>query len=359
MISRFSRSLYRTSLCLAALWVLGCGEQAEAPRLAFIQGTVISEARFDEWWPVFAAPVLDDIDPTEANVSLGRCIAEVGRRLTREAVDQPTQKPFSKARSLCAAQFRGASRETLGFLIRTAWIRREARHRRVGVTANEVDVKIERLGGNAVMSSSARRSVGQDMTDRQFRARIRRDLIVRKLADQVSGPLRRPSADDVRRFYRRHRRELSVPRTRDLRVVVTHSLALSRRARAELQAGHSWTDVVDKYTVDGSRRTGGRMSIDVRNTLTRLRQTVFVAGLGAQIGPINVAGAWWVFEVVREHPARAPSLPEVAPRIRTIILGTREQRRIDRLLAHLDRRYGPNTVCHPPYQAVECRESSR
>lgn len=288
-------------------------------------------------------------------------VAEVMRAPVTERQVTAWQGAFSPAggdegQAIVTSGSPSATVETIGFLIRSLWLEKEASRRAIKLTKVELRRALaERIKPFESAQDLTRYLAGSGMSRRQFRARVRRDALFGKLMQSLYPPDRSISRIELARFYRRHISEFDEPSTRDLRAVITGSRSAAMGARTAIEAGQSWDHVVRKFTVDASRRTGGRMSIDTRNVIRTLRTAVFSAPLRQLVGPIDVKGSWWIFRVDRHRPARRLSLAEAAPRIRISIRSTREQLAADRLIAYLTRRYRPHTVCHNGYTAPECR----
>jgi hypothetical protein len=349
----------------------GCGDTSSAERIAAVEGSPATGSQLTDWFGAFAPSTLaETVRPTDDSPDLSPCVVQKRNVLAagkQRAATGASRAPAGSTGSLqnnptdrdlrrqCAAELELAKAETLGFLIRSKWIRREAGRRRLTLTPAEADRAIdERRSQFPTAKDFARYLADSGMTAAQFDWRVRRDALARKLMLAVASPDLSVSPADVARFHRGHASEFDQPRTRELRTVITRSRPSAERARAALESGRRWSTVVRKYSIDPSRRTGGRVPIDTRNVLRGLRTAVFSADLGHLVGPLSVKGVWWVFEVERDRPARRLTLAEATPRIRTIIRSTREQLGLDRLTAYLTRRYRPHTICEPGHTAPEC-----
>lgn len=338
-------------LGIALLWV-GCGGKADSRLAATVARVNISEAQVAAWVSAFSPWALS-LAPNDT--PFDACVRSRAREMAAKG-----GAPTGGVERGCEAEVRLARAETVAFLIRSVWIEREARRRFISLTPRE-----ERSARRARVRELPRHQsvkhyfASAGMTQRQFRSRVRRDALFRKLMMAIGRPNLKVVRADVDRYYRQHPSAFTRSATRDLRVVVTRSRARAASARAQIRAGRAWGKVADEFTIDASRSAGGRTSVDTRNVIRRLRVAVFSAPIGRLVGPIDVRGAWWVFRVDRHRPARRLSLTEAAPRIRASIRSTREQFAADRLLSYLTHRYRPHTACHNGYSALECRNVSR
>jgi parvulin-like peptidyl-prolyl isomerase len=346
-------------LCCSILIGLlsGCEPESSTSRVATVRGVAIGESRLAQWVGAFALPGIAEAIDGSGTFSVDDCVA-ARRRLEQRAaeVHKGSSTSGQKAASRCEVDFAAARRSAIGYLIRSEWIERESRRRGLEVNAHELEratsERTERFAGRRSFRRYLARS---GMTANQFRHRVKRDALARKLMVVIASPDLSVSRADISRFYRRHYAQFKRPATRELRIVVTRSRDEARRARMALARGRRWSAVVREFTVDASKRLGGRVRIDTTNTIPELRRAVFSTPIGRLRGPFEVRGSWWIFRVDRELPARQLSVSESTLRIRTSIRSTREQLAFDRLTAYLTRRYRPHTVCHDGYWAPECR----
>lgn len=344
-----SRAMSRVVLLLAiVVLIVGCGGGDRSGGLVTAAGVVISKSQVNAWLGAFYPWGASDGNQSALATCINARRCGDGQRKAPSDVDGVERK--------CSAELRFWKSEVMAFLVRSVWLKREAARRSVSLTADEMrgalEARMESFSGGREFD---RYLADSGMSRRQFRARVKRDALFRKLMLAVIAPDLTVSKSDVERRYRRSASEFRLPTTRDLRAVVTGTRERADYAMSALRAGRPWGSVVRKFSADASRRSHGRMSIDTHNVIYRLRSAVFSAQIGQIVGPLEIRGAWWVFRVDRHHPARQLSLAEATPRIRTSIRSTREQLAIDQLGGYLERRYQRLTVCHNGYVASVCR----
>ncbi len=350
--------IMRWVLIVVVLFMAGCDGEERAPApAAVVGGHEVDERQVRQWVAPFARPEVRT-GKADAPVSLDACIRTVRRNVQvapRSRARRRAAWQASRADGLCRDSLREARRAALGFLIRTKWLGMEARERAIAVTDSEVRRELVKrkatLGGAMTMRNYLQHS---GMTRRQFEERVRRDVLFKKVMVAAIGRVSRVKYRKVAKVYGRDWESFRQKRARDLQVLVTRSRSSALGARSQVRAGAPWGAVARRVSVDASKRTGGRISIDVSNNIPVLRRAVFSTPIGRVAGPIEIRGLWWVFRPLREHPPRQMSLSEVAPRIRASIRSTREQRSVDRFVLLLDRKYRGQTTCIGHNAAPEC-----
>jgi PPIC-type PPIASE domain len=342
---------------LVAMLFSACNKEQEAaplPSAAMVGTASITEDRLADWVPAFMPGI-------PGNSSSGELVRTSCDSLSSASGIGRARRttPPSASRQRCLSALRFAKSEALRFLIRSAWLQREARRRNVTLAEGDFEKSLGERTRQFRRHGDFRRYLSKSgMTRAQFRWRVYRDLLMERLMHEIDAPDLAVTKTDITRFYDRNKGSFRSPDIRYIHVIVTRSNESAQRARLQLKSGRAWSEVAARFTVDDSKRTGGRIQIDKTNVISELRASVFAASIGRLVGPVDFRGAWWVFRVDRERPARQLSVSEVADRIQISIRSTREQLALDRLTDYLTRRYRPHTVCHNGYKAPECRDVS-
>lgn len=340
-----------------------CGGEADRTvAIATVDGVPIRESQLVSWFPALAPPFVRSVDPLSAHPDLAECLRLTrpsGGSIRNEGDAARGDNDNRRLTSKCADSVSAARAETLGFLIRSVWIAREAERRNVALTGTERRRAVEeRAKGLQAGLAMSRYLDATGMTPKTFRQRVVRDALTRKLLFVIEAPRRSVSSVDAKRFYRQHSVSFMRPVTREIHVVVTRKVSVAQRARDQLEAGRGWKPVVSAFSIDSSKQRSGRTTIDMRNAIPKLRRIVFAAPQGRLVGPVEIRGVWWVFRVDRELPRRQLGFREVESRIRASVRSTREQLAFDRMMAYLTRRYQPRTVCQDGHTARECGKRS-
>lgn len=151
---------------------------------------------------------------------------------------------------------------------------------------------------------------------------LKRQIRVELCRAKVIGRGVTVTDEEVRRFYRTNadpknpNARFHTPETVRIRVIVTQTEAAGRSALAELRRGEPWSEVVQKYSKDQSRDNDGLVP-PMRRGRTRsarvpgMESTIFGLRVGQMIGPVRLAGAWWIIQCLDKTPASTRPFEEV------------------------------------------------
>jgi foldase protein PrsA len=314
-----------------------------------VNGVAIQEDDFLEWFRTFPGadlfrPNMRDARPS----SMRRCIAI--RRSQRVNQHAPTE-----IKRQCAQQYDLLSDQVMTFLVHSTWLRSKAAELALSPSTAEVRATFASLeedppGGGAFQAFLARRR----MTKTQLRTRIRLDSLGHRLMKRIISPDLTVSREEITEYYQRHRFEFDLPPTTGIRVVVTRTRNRALMAKRALVRGDGWDRVVQTYSQDLSRRSGGRVEVGADNAIPKLRRAVFSAAIGKLAGPLQIAPVWWVFEAKARRGSRELPLRRVEKRIRRIIRSNREAKGLKQLTAYLRSAYRAKTACVSRFAAYDC-----
>lgn len=303
---------------LALLTAAGCGEDDETPdAVVEVGGSAITQSRYAR-----------ELARSEASY------AEVYGYPTRRYFDPPRfplcvehnrlELPAAKAKAACAAQHRGLKASVLQSLIEREWLEQAAR--RAGI---EVSVEAVRRSLNVPDAAS---EAGPHRL-----ARMRDRLVERG----ISGSDFTPTSHAVRSYYELHREFFVQPERRD-------AVAVSFSARRAAVRG---------------RRGGGEPvtyeNVSYEETEPTLARVVFKAREGERVGPVRIAGTWYIVEVTRVQRRFQMSLRESQPSISGFLEDN------NRYIAQVDfmrrfrERARKGTVCLTALRVPECGNAPR
>lgn len=151
---------------------------------------------------------------------------------------------------------------------------------------------------------------------------IRRQLVVSRLYDDVTGAVPAVSDAEVTAAYAQRRCSLRVPEQRVLANIVVGSRSDATRVLSTLRAGAPFSAVASRVSLDGSTRSrGGALGKVGRADLQgAYADAAFTAGQGDLFGPVRTQSGWNVGQVRTVVPAHVPSLPAVRTSLRQELL---------------------------------------
>ncbi len=260
----------------------------------------------------------DDADvPANATARVGDTV--ITKRQARALLPQAT-KPVL------------AERYGTAYLIAIEWMRREAR--REGLPAQPTQV------------AGAQRSLA------------RATETFHQLMARTSGPP--VSEQQIARFYRDNPSRYRSPEVRYIRRVPTKTRAQGIAARRKLEQGESWSTVIDR---DADRTTHipptkSDIGVVPYSETEAFDEAIFTAQRGTFVGPVRVSRRWYVFELVSIRRLPGQSLAKVRDAIETRLEQERVERGRRKLIARLEARYLPVTVCGERFRVPNCRNDS-
>jgi foldase protein PrsA len=214
----------------------------------------------------------------------------------------------------------------LGFLLQGAWTRGEARE--LGVVVSEVDAKrrlaqyryevLEGLKPTAPVVADPYRQLltSQVVGGGDCVAAMRNALLAEGLRTAWRAEAeRRVTLGQIQRYYVRHRASFVVPERRDIEIIETKTLAAARAARRAIESGRSFRKVAREVSVDPAAPRGLRLGVLQSEGVRSLADAIFAARPGVLVGP-RVVTFYYLFEVLRVHPARSVVLGQAEGEIR-------------------------------------------
>ena len=198
--------------------------------------------------------------------------------------------------------------------------------RKLGVYPTEADV----LARYKQMSEQP--TFGQYLlSTHQTSADVLRSICVTLAADGLVTKGAIVSDAEVRAYYDRNvdknnpRARYYTPRTVSIEVVKNRSQAQINQAAAELAKNAPFAQIAAKYSEDASRASGGVLPpVPYGRTpstrVTGAQEKVFGMQIGEQMGPIEMAGSWWLIRCLDKKPETLRSFEEVKDECRHNVL---------------------------------------
>lgn len=273
--------------------------------------------------------------------------------IERAAVDRWTAISAARDDDAAPAELR---ERVMAMLLRATWLRAEAASLGVTPTPFSDEQMIALLLEDAYPSEAALREslrrTGASMADLRFEVETEIiDLAVQARLAPVAPVTRR----DVAAHYRRHRKDYIRPEHRDIVMVQTKRRSGAVAALRAIRGGRRWASVARRYSVDPLSWRDGRSNGHLRRGgLPVLDAAVFRARRGELVGPLKAPEGWYVFKVLRIHPAYQPTLKEAEATIRMDLLTARERAARDGFVAALRGTWRPRTRCLQELLTQDC-----
>jgi foldase protein PrsA len=249
--------------------------------------------------------------------------------------------------------------QVLSQLVNSAWIEAEAKDRGVSVDDAAVQRDFERQKQLSFPHESEferyLESSGQTTLD--ILERVRLDLLMSRIRDQVAGGEETVTEQQIADYYKTNRGSFRQREKRDLRIVVAPTRAKAAAARAALDRGVPWGTVARRHSVDrASRSDGGRLHGMTRAEQDRrLGDAVFEARPGALSGPVKARDGYYVLEVTRIIRPRQQSLEKARPAIRRLLVSERRREKLEAFTEQFRAKWRSRTECHEGYVTPDCK----
>jgi PPIC-type PPIASE domain/SurA N-terminal domain len=325
---------------LGSTAVLGCGDGGGLPddAVAEVGDTVITKSDFDSALRFATGRGNDPRD-------YAACAA-AKRRGGGEGA-QPREAELEKQ---CREEYQQTKRTVMAYLIKAEWTRQEAEARGIVVTDAQVEKLVDRGQQVGLFNPSVLRTAR--VSKGELYGRVRYNQLSGKISEQMRDEARKVSAQDIARYYRRNRADLTVPYRRDARIVIAKSRARAGAARDALRAGRSWKSVAKEYSLHFSRNHGGKIEAEWKHPDEGgLGGALFRARSGELTGPVGNGDTWAVFVADKMERSYRPTLDQARDDITERLRRTQGKQ----ALGAYTKKYRDKTTCAPGFEVTACK----
>jgi foldase protein PrsA len=213
----------------------------------------------------------------------------------------------SELKTACVSQFA----QTMEYLIRADWIQGQAAADGIKATSAQVQKQYQTAKNQQFKTPAAFQQflteTGQTVNDIVYRFRI--SVLANKLAT--------PAA--IKAYYNKNITTYSSPERRNIRIILTKTLAQAQAAKALLASHHTWLSTAKKYSIDTATKNTAGLLTNVVNGQepSALNSAVFAAAHGVLLGPIQSPFGYYVAEVTDIFPATKESLQQATATIKS------------------------------------------
>jgi len=351
MRKHFSRLGALGAFFVLAIAVAACGSSVPGNSVASVDGNPISAQAFNHWLLVVAksqaaqSPGTPVIIPDAPNYT--RCMSQL-HAVASLASDTPKQ-----LKSTCKEVFTSYAGQVMGFLIQGYWYQLEAARDHVKVSNSQVQKAFDKAK-NARFPTAAEFDAflsqsGETLQDVLFQFRV--DQIAQKLLAKATTKVT-PAA--IAQYYNANKTKFGTPETRDVRLVLTKTLANANAAKQALSSGQSWNKVASKYSTDPqTKNSGGLVKGMTEGQLDPAIDTAaFSAPLNQLLGPVKGQFGYYVYDVIAIHPATQESLAQATALIRSTLTNSQGTSAQSALSKRLRAHWLTQTSCRAPYNAT-------
>jgi foldase protein PrsA len=249
------------------------------------------------------------------------------------------------------------------FLIQAEWVTQEAEKRNVEVKPAELEKTLEDQKKQAFPTDKAYKTYlkTSGMTEDDILFRVKLNELQTKLTQDVTEDAKKVSDADVQEYYDKNQKRFAQPERRDLLIVLTKTEAKADAAKAALDSGQPWKQVVKQYSIDETTKAqGGKLAAVAKGQQDKaLEDAVFAASKGEVEGPVKTQFGWYVFEVEKITAASQQSLEQSRDTIKNLLRSQRQQKTLDAFIKDFREEYKDETNCSDDYRVAECKNAPK
>jgi len=347
---------------LSVAAVSACGNDVPGDAVAKVGDETITQDEFDKWVQTAVKGQAQQGGTTVVPdpPDFEKCVAAKKKAPAPEGAGKQSDAQLKKQ---CETEFDTLKREVMQFLIQAEWVQQEAEKRDIDVSDKAVQKSFEDQKKQAFPTDKAYKEFLKTsaMSEDDILFRVKLDQLQQKLTQKVTQDAKKVTDADVQEYYEKNESRFSQPERRDLRVVVTKTEAKADEARAALESGQSWKQVVKEFSIDeASKAQGGKLAAVVKGQQDKaLEQAVFAASKGQLEGPVKTQFGWYVFEVEKVSEPSQQTLEQSQDTIKQLLRSERQQKALDAFIKDFREEYKDETNCADDYRVAECKNAPK
>ena len=368
--ARKPRALAAAVVAVAAIAVVGCGDELSPGAVARVGDETIEKSEFDSLLASTAQTQQASLSPTGAPTETAvpvppdftECIDAKSEQAAAAAGAPQAPEPPSEDQLLqaCEQEYDLLKEQVMQFLIQGAAIEQEAEEREVTVTDEEVQTQFDDLKAQSFPDDEQFQQFleSSGMTEEDLLRRVRLDLLVAAIREDVLADQGDISDDEIAAYYEENseRPPIGQPEQREVQVVVTRNEEEAQKAKTAIEDGRDFADVAKQFSIDPtSKDRGGRLTVQQGSEEMAFDEAVFDAERGELTGPVETELGFYVFEVTGVQPARTQTLEESREAIVEVLQTEREQEALVEFQESFETELREKTICAEEFVIVGCQ----
>jgi foldase protein PrsA len=345
----------------AAVAFVACGNDVPPGAVAKVGDTEITQDQFDKWLAIATKGQAQSGQGTELDApEFTKCVAAKKKAPTPSGQGKQTDAALKKQ---CKTEYETIKSQVMRFLIQAEWVTQEAEKRNVEVKPAELEKTLEDQKKQAFPTDKAYKTYlkTSGMTEDDILFRVKLNELQTKLTQDVTEDAKKVSDADVQEYYDKNQKRFAQPERRDLLIVLTKTEAKADAAKAALDSGQPWKQVVKQYSIDETTKAqGGKLAAVAKGQQDKaLEDAVFAASKGEVEGPVKTQFGWYVFEVEKITAASQQSLEQSRDTIKNLLRSQRQQKTLDAFIKDFREEYKDETNCSDDYRVAECKNAPK
>jgi foldase protein PrsA len=345
----------------AAVAFVACGNEVPPGAVAKVGDTEITQEQFDKWLGIATKGQAQGGQATELDApEFTKCVAAKKKAPAPSGQAKQTDAALKKQ---CKTEYETIKSQVMRFLIQAEWVTQEAEKRNVEVKPAQLQKTLEDQKKQAFPTEKAYKTYlkTSGMTEADILFRVKLNELQTKLTQDVTEDAKKVSDADVEEYYEKNQKRFAQPERRDLLIVLTKTEAKADAAKAALDSGQPWKQVVKQYSIDETTKAqGGKLAAVAKGQQDKaLEDAVFAASKGEVEGPVKTQFGWYVFEVEKITPASQQSLEQSRDTIKNLLRSQRQQKTLDAFIKDFREEYKDETNCSDDYRVAECKNAPK
>lgn len=351
----------------AAATLSACGGGIPGNAVATVNGTAITRASFNHWIVVAnnsaaAATPGAKVPPVPDPPSFSNCVAYHQRTDPKPPKGTPAPTA-AQLRTECQQQYTNLSGQVMQFLISADWLQGEAADQGIKVSNGEIQRTFNQIKGQQFPSATQEHQflASTGMTEQDLLFRVRLNALSNKIQTKVTNTKGKVTNAQIATYYSQHKSQFGQPQRRDLRIVLTKTVAQANQAKAQLAGGQSFKAVAGRFSIDPSTKSNGGVVLGVVRGQEEqaLDAAVFSAPLHKLVGPVKTPFGFYVFQVEKITPASQQSLAQASDTIRGLLSSQQQQQALNKFVANFNKKWKSRTKCRTGFVTADCSNAPK
>ena len=261
-----------------------------------------------------------------------------------------------------SAQYNDIKTAAVNDLLDTVWIQGEGQELGIDVTPTEVSQQLQQIKqSNFRNEAEYQKFIKQSgFTQEDVNTRVKLQILSTEIQKQISKGVKPVTASDVQSFYDASKAQFQLPASRDVRLVLNKDQAKVQQAKTALEADDSvlnWNKVAKQYSTDPASKDNGGLRPGLTQGLVEepLNSKIFAASPNQVSGLVKTPLGFYVFEVIKETPAKTQPLDKtLRGQIRSQLTSQAQQQALSTFVANYQEKWRSRTFCASDFLVERC-----
>ncbi len=199
-----------------------------------------------------------------------------------------------------------------------------AQNSRITVSDDEIEEEVQKLRGEYPDDLSFRRILAQEnLSLRDWRERVRGNLLERKVLGKITEKVPKPEIDELRQYYQDNKTRYQKKERIYLRQIVVDNLTKAKAISDEIK-NKDFATLASKYSVAPEGKDGGVVGWVEKGTVD-VFDKAFTLKVGGVSPVLESSYGFHIFKVERRAPPGLASFDEVRKEIELLLRAQKEQ----------------------------------